>query len=194
MELCKPQKIGAPFSVNQARYLAIISADSGITVHLGKGWGPGTVIRFVAIGVTGLVALGAVAALGRSAIPASPQAAVETTVYPESSGAKGDRLLTTKKQEAALAIPAATTIEPKETINAVVSTPNPQAKTRPKEPAFIPRHWHDSATSAYTIRKRNAAEATAAQSRAVENPRQNCSRDGLSPLLRKLNLQRDCEL
>ena len=152
-------------------------------------------IRFVAFGVTCLVALGAVAALGRSAVSvASPKLAPETVIYPVTSGAKGDRILATKKEEAALAAPAAANIEPTQAIDAVVSTPNPQAKTKPKEPAFIPRHWHDNAASAYTIRKRSTADANSAQSRAVEKPKQNCSQDGLNPLLRKLNLQRNCEL
>lgn len=149
-------------------------------------------IRFVVLGVAGLVVLGAVAALGRGAAPVAPAVAPEVAIYPVTSGTKGDRLPSAKKEELALAVPAAVTIEPKP--EAVVLTPAPQAKAKPKEPAFIPRHWHDNAASGYTIRKRSAAEAKATQSKAVEKPKQSCSQDGLSPLLRKLNLQPNCEL
>jgi hypothetical protein len=83
---------------------------------------------------------------------------------------------------------------PNQSTEAVTSTPAPQAKTKSKEPAFIPRHWHDNAAPGYTIRKRSAGETTAAQSKPVEKAKQGCSQDGLSPLLRKLNLQPNCEL
>ncbi|UGX95252.1 hypothetical protein G6321_00008920 [Bradyrhizobium barranii subsp. barranii] len=141
-----------------------------------------------------MVALGAVAALDRSAAPvASAAIAPEVVIFPVPSGTKGDRLLAAKKEDVALAVPAATIIDPKPTPEAVVSTPAPQTKTKPKEPAFIPRHWHDNAASSYTIRKRSAAEAKVAP-RTVEQPKQSCSQDGLRPLLRKLNLQPNCEL
>ncbi|MCS3927153.1 hypothetical protein M2175_002184 [Bradyrhizobium elkanii] len=152
-------------------------------------------IRFFALGVAGLVALGAVAALGRSAAPvASATVAPEIVSYPVVSGTKGDRLLAAQKEDVALAVSAAATIDPKPTPEVVVSTPAPQAKAKPKEPAFIPRHWHDNAASGYQIRKRSAAGSKDAQSRAIERPKQSCSQDGLSPLLRKLNLQPNCEL
>lgn len=151
-------------------------------------------IRFFALGVAGLVALGAVAALGRSAAPvASATVAPEIVSYPVVSGTKGDRLLAAQKEDVALAVSAAT-IDPNPTPEVVVSTPAPQAKAKPKEPAFIPRHWHDNAASGYQIRKRSAAGSKDAQSRAIERPKQSCSQDGLSPLLRKLNLQPNCEL
>ncbi len=51
----------------------------------------------------------------------------------------------------ALAVSAAATIDPKPTPEVVVATPAPQAKAKPKEPAFIPRHWHDNAASGYQI-------------------------------------------
>ncbi len=152
-------------------------------------------IRFVVLGVTGLVALGAVAALGRGATPVASAAIVpEAVIYPVTSGAKGDRLLAVKQEEVALATSAAAGIEPKQATETVVSTPAPQAKTKSKEPTITPRHWHDNAASGYTIRKRSAAEAKAAHARAVEKPKQNCSQDGFGPLLRKLNLQPGCEL
>ncbi|MFK4651041.1 hypothetical protein ABIF97_000975 [Bradyrhizobium japonicum] len=152
-------------------------------------------IRFFALGVAGLVALGAVAALGRSAAPvASATVAPEIVSYPVVSGTKGDRLLAAQKEDVALAVSAAATIDPKPTPEVVVATPAPQAKAKPKEPAFIPRHWHDNAASGYQIRKRSTAESKDAQSRAIERPKQSCSQDGLSPLLRKLNLQPNCEL
>jgi hypothetical protein len=139
------------------------------------------------------VALGAVAALGRSAAPVGPAAiAPEVVIYPVSSGSRGDRLPAVRKEDVALAVPATVAIAPKPRPEAVAATPAQAAK--PKEPAFIPRHWHDNAAPGYTIRKRSAAEANAAPSRAVEKPKQGCSQDGLSPLLRKLKLQPNCEL
>ena len=147
-------------------------------------------IRFVALGVTGVVALGAVAALGRSAAVAPAAIAPETMIYPVSSGSRGDRLPAARKEELALASPATVAVAPAPRPEAVVATPVQAAK--PKEPAFIPRHWHDNGAPA--VRKRGAAEAKAAQTRAVEKPKPGCSQDGLSPLLRKLNLQPNCEL
>ena len=82
---------------------------------------------------------------------------------------EGDRLLAAQKEDMALAVSAAATINPKPTPEVVVATPALQAKAKPKEPAFIPRHWHDNAASGYQIRKRSAAEV---KRRSIQSDRE----------------------
>ena len=152
-------------------------------------------IRIVAGGVICLAGVGVVTPLGRNDAP-PPTIKVDTELtYPIVAGNKSDRLPIYK---AAIAPEPALEVDmPPVSVPQTAVAPQPsESKTDRTQPEFIPRHWHDPASSKYKVRKRVADDAKQSQAppihKQVSEPK-DCSPDGLAPLLRKLNLQPRCD-
>ncbi|MFB9264496.1 hypothetical protein ACFFWD_15160 [Bradyrhizobium erythrophlei] len=153
-------------------------------------------IRILAVGVVGLVVMGAVAALGRNPAPAPL-----TEAYPVAQSAgKADRLpLNNTEHDTAEAkvdaSPAAT--KPTAPTQIATVTPLPSKPKADPAPSIISRHWHDPADSKFKSRKR-AAVSERSQIVQDDKPRQaieakNCSESGLDTLLRSINLKPRCQ-
>ena len=153
-------------------------------------------IRIIAAGI-GLVAMGAVAALGRNPAP------LPAAAYPVAeTAAKADRLPLNAEyrstNEGALgASPAAVVAAAKPPAQIDLVEPPPQPKpARRAPPHIISRHWHDPADSKFKPRERLAISRRP-QTVRNEQPKQvveakNCSESGLDVLLRSVNLKPRC--
>lgn len=164
-------------------------------------------IRVLAVGVIGLVGMGAVAALGRNPAPAhqiaypvaetssksdrlplkpapaTDVAAVENEVAPANEVAA---VTTGASASATIAAPAAPPI-------AVAPRPNDRLKAPAK---IISRHWHDPADTKYKS-KPNASSGSSSPVTRPEAEKQlgevkNCSQSGLDTFLRSVNLKPRC--
>jgi hypothetical protein len=151
-------------------------------------WG----IAVIKVIVLGLVCVGGAGAI---AAATSKSASVPTPsfVYPTAAGTKADRLSLVSIQD----------VQPTVEKVALESMPpsEPPAPPQPKElakasaPGFIPRHWHDPNDTRASAKKprsepsrstsRNGSATTLAET-------QGCRADGVSSMLRKLNLQPAC--
>ncbi|WP_316399352.1 hypothetical protein [Bradyrhizobium sp. 33ap4] len=164
-------------------------------------------IKLVAVGVIGLVGMGAVTALGRN--PALPL----DEAYPVAeTSSKSDRLplkaepatdvvavgneVVSANEVAAITTGASASA----TITAAdppIAIPARQAD-RQKAPAkIISRHWHDPADTKYKSAKRNAGSGNGAPIARPEALKQlgeakNCSQSDLDSFLRSVNLKPRC--
>lgn len=154
-------------------------------------------IRILAVGVIGLVGMGAVAALGRNPAP-EPRA----DDYPvaETAG-KADRLPLIAEQETVMSAvkvpPAQPASPPLPASIALVSPPSPQVAKPEPAPPIIPRHWHDPTDPKLKSRKQ-AVTGKQYQTLQDEGPRRtveakNCSGNGLDSLLQSIRLKPRCE-
>lgn len=165
-------------------------------------------IKIVAVGVIGLVGMGAVAALGRNPAP-SPrtEVAAEMIYYPEVVPAnKSDRLPLKAQHDTAEhdTAEAASRVDdpPPVTMPAqiAIAQPPPSLPKVERAPAkIISRHWHDPADSKFKPRKRSAIASTAAHTLPSGKPKQaaevkNCSQTGVDTFLRSINLKPRCDL
>ena len=153
-------------------------------------------IRIIAVGI-GLVAMGAVAALGSNPAP------LPAAAYPVAeTSAKADRLPLNAEYrstnegiiDAPTSVVLATAIPPTE-IDLVAPFPQPKP-ARQSPPRIISRHWHDPAASKFKPRKRVAISrrwqpVRPEQAKQVVEAK-NCSESGLDVLLRSVNLKPRC--
>lgn len=158
-------------------------------------------IKIVAVGVIGLVGMGAVAALGRNSAPSPHTEVAGEPIYPGvATDSKSDRLpLETKhdRLEAAADVSASTVSAPAQVAIAQPSSPPPKAERSP--PKIISRHWHEPADSRFKPQKRSAITSKRAPTLPSEKPKQvgevkNCSQTGVDTFLRSLNLKPRCDL
>ena len=154
-------------------------------------------IRIIAVGIA-LVAMGAVAALGRNPAP------LPAAAYPVAeTAAKADRLPLNAEYRGAndgaldaspAAIVAAAT--PPAQIDLIEPPPQPKPAGR-APPHIISRHWHDPADSKFKPGNR-VAVSRRSQPVRHEQPKQvieakNCSESGLDAFLRSVNLKSRCQ-
>lgn len=151
-------------------------------------WG----IAVIKVVVFGLVCVGGIGAIAAAASK-SAQVPTPSVVYPAVAGNKADRLSLVTIQD----------IQPRLEQVALAYTPpsEPPAPAQPKEVAkakpleFIPRHWHDPNDARLSARKPKAEPPrTTSQNGSATKlaDAQTCRADGVSSMLRKLNLQPAC--
>ncbi|MFC7700516.1 hypothetical protein ACFQX9_27965 [Bradyrhizobium sp. GCM10028915] len=144
--------------------------------------------------VVGLVCVGGAGAIAAATSKSAP-VPTPSIAYPAVTGNKADRLSLISLQG------IQPTVEQVALAYTPPSEPRLPAQPQPKEvakasaPGFTPRHWHDPNDTRVTARKPKA-ESTKNTSRNVSATKladaQDCRADGVSSILRKLNLQRAC--
>lgn len=150
-------------------------------------------IRTVALGVVCLVGLAGIAAFAKR--PSPPP--LPELVFPTVATNKSDRLQIGRPEET---LANADRVEVVDTRPAEpqleVQAPAREA-TRPAQPEFIPRHWHDphdlkaKAIKPSRTKQANKRSPAAKPDHVVVEVR-SCRYEGLDPLLRKLNLSPPC--
>lgn len=151
-------------------------------------WGI-AVFKSVVFGLVCIGGVGAFAAATSKSAPVPPP----SVVYPTVAGTKADRLSLVSMQD----------IQPTVGQIALAYTPPPEppAPAQPKEvakakaPEFIPRHWHDPSDARVSAKKPKTEPSRSASRDGSANKladAQSCRADGVSSMLRKLNLQPAC--
>lgn len=138
--------------------------------------------------VLGLVCVGGIGAIAAAASKSAP-APTPSIRYPAVAGNKADRLSLVSTQD------VQATVEKVALAYTTPSEPPVPPQHRPKEvanakaPEFIPRHWHDP-----NARKPKAEplRSTSRNAATKSADAQDCRADGVSSMLRKLNLQPAC--
>jgi hypothetical protein len=150
------------------------------------------VIKVVVLGLVCVGGIGAIAA----AASKSASAPTPSIAYPAVAGNKADRLSRVSTQDVQptvekVALAFTTPSEP--------PTPpplQPKEVSKAKAPQFIARHWHDPNDTRVSARnpKSEASRSTSRNGLSVTKlaDAQECRVDGLSSMLRKLNLQPGC--
>lgn len=148
-------------------------------------------IKLVVLGLVCVAGVGAIAAATSkpSSVP------TPSVVYPSVAGTKADRLSLVSPQD----IPP--TVEKVALASMPTSEPPAPPQLRPKEvakakaPEFIPRHWHDPSDARVSAKKPKTEPSRSASKDGSANKladAQGCRADGVSSMLRKLNLQPAC--
>jgi len=144
--------------------------------------------------VLGLVCVGGVGAIAAATSKSAP-VPTPSVVYPAVAGNKADRLSLVTIQDIQpavekVALASMTPAEPP-------ASPQPQPKEAAKAsaPGFIPRHWHDpNDTQASAKKPRSEPSRSISRNGSATKlaETQDCRADGVSSMLRKLNLQPAC--
>ncbi|MET4455427.1 hypothetical protein [Bradyrhizobium sp. RT3b] len=145
--------------------------------------------KIVVFGLVCIGGIGAIAAATSKAVPVP----TPSIVYPTVADSKTDRLSLVSMQN----------IQPTVVQTALAYTPSsePPAPAQPKEvvkakaPEFIPRHWHDPSDARVSAKKPKTEPSRSASKDGSANKladAQSCRADGVSSMLRKLNLQPAC--
>lgn len=144
--------------------------------------------------VLGLVCVGGVGAIA-AATSKSARVPVTSITYPAVAGTKADRLSLVSIQD------VQPTVEKVALASMPPSVPPASPQVQPKEvakasaPGFIPRHWHDPDDTrvSATKPKPQLSKSTSKNGSATKLAEvQDCRADGVSSMLRKLNLQPTC--
>ena len=152
-------------------------------------------IRILVVGIVGLVAVGAVAALGRSA----PTPLVEYPVT-ETVG-KADRLSLIPEHDTAVSAPAPEAQTPP--IALVAPAPAPQTMPAaepvpvvavPAPPPIVARHRHEATTDPKPKKRKRVASSKQDQVIQEEKPIRtvDCNGNGLDNLMRSMRLKPGC--
>ena len=142
-------------------------------------------IRILVVGIVGLVGVGAVAALGRSA----PTPLVEYPVT-ESVG-KADRLSLIPERDTV--VNAAPPEAPTPPIALSAPPPAPETISAPEPPPIFARHRHE-ATDPNPKKRKHSASAKQDQAVQEEKPTRtvDCTGGGVDGLLRSMRLKPGC--
>jgi hypothetical protein len=153
-------------------------------------WG----IAVIKVIVVGLVCVGGAGAIA-AATSKSASVPTPSVVYPTAAGTKADRLSLVSIQD------VQPTVEKVALESMPPSDPPASPQVRPKEvaranaPGFIPRHWHDPNDTRASAKKPRSepSRSTSRNGSATKLAEtQDCRADGVSSMLRKLNLQPAC--
>lgn len=149
-------------------------------------------IAVIKVFVLGLVCVGGVGAIFAATSKSSP-APPPSIAYPVVAGNKADRLSLVSTQDVQPSV--------EKVALAFTSPSEPPTPPQPKEVAkakaseFISHHWHDPNDTRVNARNPKA-EPSRSTSRSASATKladaQDCRADGVSSMLRKLNLQPAC--
>jgi hypothetical protein len=148
-------------------------------------------IAVIKVVVLGLVCVGGIGAIAAAASKSAP-APTPSIAYPVVAGNKADRLSLVSMQDVQPTV---------EKVALAFTTPSEPPTSPPKEvakakaPQFIARHWHDPNDTRVSARnpKSEPSRSTSRNGSATKlADAQECRVDGLSSMLRKLNLQPAC--
>ena len=146
--------------------------------------------------VLGLVCVGGIGAIAAAASKSAP-ALTPSIAYPIVAGNKADRLSLVSMQDVQPTVEkvALAFTTPSELPTSPPPQPQPKEVAKAKAPQFIARHWHDPNDTRASARnpKSEPSRSTARNGSATKlADAQECRVDGLSSMLRKLNLQPGC--
>lgn len=146
--------------------------------------------------VLGLVCVGGIGAIAAAASKSAP-APTPSIAYPVVAGNKADRLSLVSMQDVQPTVEkvALAFTTPSEPPMSPPPQPQPKEVAKAKAPQFIARHWHDPNDTRVSARnpKSEPSRSTSRNGSATKlADAQECRVDGLSSMLRKLNLQPAC--
>lgn len=144
--------------------------------------------------VLGLVCVGAIGAIAAAASNSAP-APTPSIAYPAVAGNKADRLSLVSTQDVQPTVEKVTLAFTPPSEPPTPPQPQPKEVAKAKAPQFIARHWHDPNDIRVSARnpKSEPSRSTSRNGSATKlADAQECRVDGLSSMLRKLNLQPGC--
>jgi type IV secretory pathway VirB10-like protein len=154
-------------------------------------------IAVIKVVVLGLVCVGGIGAIAAAASKSAP-APTPSIAYPVVAGNKADRLSLVSMQDVQPTVEkvAFAFTTPSELPTSPPPQPQPKEVAKAKAPQFIARHWHDPNDTRASARNPKSEPSRSTSRNGLSGTKladaQECRVDGLSAMLRKLNLQPAC--